>query len=72
MTEGAKVFWNCLALLAQSALGTLPDPGCEFLDVIEDLAPVCHFAEDFPLGVHHCRVIAAEGLADYFGQWLEG
>jgi len=47
-----------------SALGALADPGGEFLDVIEDLVPVCHLVENLLLGVHDRGVIAAECLSD--------
>ena len=47
-----------------SVLGTLPDPGGELFDVIENLTPRSHFLLDLALGVHHRGVVAAEGLAD--------
>ena len=47
-----------------SALGALPDPGGEFLDVIEHLTAIGHLVEDLFLRVHHRGVIAPEGLAD--------
>ncbi len=50
-----------------SALGALPDPGGEFLDVVEDLTALGHLVADLAFGVHHGGVIAAEGLPD-FGQ----
>lgn len=65
VTEEAKVFWNKSAPRPKSAPGTLLDSGCELFDVIEDLTFVSHLAENFTLGVHHGRVIAAEGLADF-------
>jgi hypothetical protein len=48
----------------RSALRPLPNPRGEFLDVIEDFASLGHFREDLLLGVHHCRVVAAERLTD--------
>lgn len=48
----------------ESALGALPNPRGEFLDVIEDLPAVGHLAKDLLLGIHHCGVVAAERLSD--------
>ena len=47
-----------------SALGALADPRGEFLHVIEDLSAVCHFIEDFLLGIHDRGVVTPERLAD--------
>lgn len=49
----------------RSALGALPNPGGEFLDVVEDFASLGHFGEDFALGVHDRGVVAAECLPDF-------
>jgi hypothetical protein len=46
------------------ALGPLPNPGREFLDVIEHFASLGHLGEDFALGVHDRGVVAAECLSD--------
>ena len=48
----------------QSALGPLPDARGEFLDVIEDLAPLGHLGQDLSLRVHHGGVVATECLTD--------
>ena len=47
-----------------SALGTLADPGGEFLDVIEDFTSVGHLIENLLLRIHHRGVVPAERLAD--------
>lgn len=48
----------------ESALGALPNPGGEFLDLIEDLASLGHLATDLAFGVHDRGVVTAERLAD--------
>lgn len=47
-----------------SALGALPDPGGEFLDVIEDLTALGHLGPNLLLRVHDGGVVSAERLAD--------
>jgi hypothetical protein len=47
-----------------SALRALADTGSQFFDVVEDLAPLGHFREDFALRVHDCGVVAAKCLPD--------
>lgn len=65
-TQDAKVFLNFgIPTPVVSVLGALPDTGGEFLDVIEDVAPGCHFGEDFALRVHDGGVVTAEGLTDF-------
>ena|ERR1700730_1078863 len=59
-----KVFLGRAASGRRSALGPLPNPGGEFLDVIEDFASLGHLGEDFALGVHDRGVVAAECLPD--------
>ena len=66
-TSATKVFSTRGFVGPRSVLGTLPNTGGEFLDVIEDLASGGHLVEDFLLRVHDGRVVAPEGLAD-FGQ----
>jgi len=56
-----EVFWNLGQI---SALGALANPRRELFHVIEDLASLGHLGEDFLLRVHHCGVVAAEGLPD--------
>jgi hypothetical protein len=56
-----EVFWNLGRI---SALRALANPCCELFDVIEDLTSLGHLGEDFLLRVHHCGVVAAEGLPD--------
>ena len=56
-----EVFWNLGRI---SALGALANPRRELFDVIEDLASLGHLGQDFLLRVHHCGVVAAEGLPD--------
>ena len=57
----AKVF---LGRNQRSALGTLTDPCRQFLDLIEDVTALSHFAANLALCVDHCGVVTAEGLAD--------
>jgi hypothetical protein len=61
VTGVVEVFWNLGRI---SALGALANPRRELFDVIEDLASLGHLGEDFLLRVHHCGVVAAEGLPD--------
>jgi hypothetical protein len=60
----AQSFLGRAASGRRSALGPLPNPGGEFLDVIEDFTSLGHLGEDFPLGVHDRGVVAAECLPD--------
>lgn len=60
----AQSFLDETAYGRRLTLGPLPNPGGEFLDVIEDFASLGHFGEDFALGVHDGGVVAAECLAD--------
>jgi hypothetical protein len=61
VTGVVEVFWKPGRI---SALGALANPRRELFDVIEDLASLGHLGEDFLLRVHHCGVVAAEGLPD--------
>lgn len=64
-TRDAKVFCNDRRVnTPESALGALPNPGGEFLDLIEDLASLGHLATDLAFGVHDRGVVTAERLAD--------
>lgn len=47
-----------------SALGALADTCGEFLDVVEDFAPLCHLGANLLLCVHDRGVVASEGLTD--------
>ena len=60
----AQSFFGGTASGRHSALGSLPNPSGEFLDVIEDFASFGHLGENLALGVHDGGVIAAECLAD--------
>ena len=65
ITECRKFFAKKIATCRfRSALGSLPDPGGELFDLIEDLAAFGHLVADLALGVHHGGVVAAEGLPD--------
>ena len=59
----AGSFWR-LVVGRRSALRPLPNPGGEFLDMIEDFAPFGHLGENFALGIHDRGVVAAECLPD--------
>lgn len=60
----SRNFWLADPESCESALGSLTNPGGEFLDVIEDLAAFLHFGQDLALGVHDGGVVATEGLTD--------
>jgi hypothetical protein len=47
------------------ALGALTDLRGEFFNVVENLAAVRHLSKNLALCVHHRRVVATEGLADF-------
>lgn len=47
-----------------SALGALTDASGEFFDVIEDLVAFGHLCANLFFGIHDCRVVATECLAD--------
>ena len=56
-----SLFWRD----QRSALGPLADSGGQFLDLIEDVTALSHFAANLAFCVDHCGVVTAEGLADF-------